>query len=268
MFWQDYFPQPIIFSFGSLAVRWYGLILVAAIIIAAWYVRKHLAKKSVLSKNKFEDLLFYTIIFGLVGARFGHVVFFNFDYYLNNLGDIIKIWHGGLSIHGALLFGLLTVIYWARKHKINFWRLTDVAVPAVALGQAIGRWGNYFNQELYGRPTTGWWGIPIESANKIAGYQKYYLFHPTFFYEFVLNLILFFILHKLLNKGKLKTGILTLIYFGSYSLIRFLMEFVRIDDTLLVAGLRLPQVISFAVIVLVAALIYVFYTKPLPKLNK
>ena len=197
MFWQQYLPDPILFSFSSLTIHWYGLILVLAILAAAWQAKKYFIKKSILTISQFEDLIFYIIIIGLLGARFGHVVFFNFAYYLQNPIDIFKVWQGGMSIHGALLFGFLTVIFWARHHKINFWKLTDGLVLVVPLGQAIGRWGNYFNQELFGRPTSGWWGIPIASINKVKGYENFTYFHPIFFYESLWCLLLFVLLMSL-----------------------------------------------------------------------
>ncbi|MBT4849681.1 prolipoprotein diacylglyceryl transferase [Candidatus Parcubacteria bacterium] len=261
LFWQNYLPSPILLNIGPFEVRWYGLILVSAIVLAAWYVRKQLLAKNILSAKQFEDFVFWTIVLSLVGARFGHVVFFEWDYYSYYPENIIKIWQGGISIQGALLFGLLTVIFWAKKNKVNFWKLADNIVPAVALGQAIGRWGNYFNQELFGKPTDGWWGIPIGQANRVQGYVGYQYFHPTFFYESILNITFFLILHKLLKK-KIKTGLLLLIYLGGYSFIRFLMEFVRIDDTAVVWGIRLPQLISLGVIAVVIYFIFRLYKKP------
>lgn len=266
-FWNNFFPDPVIFYIGAISIRWYGLLLVTAMVVAALYVRRQLLKKKMLDSHQIEDLLFYIIIFSLVGARFGHVVFFNFSYYWQFPGEIIKIWNGGVSIQGALLFGLITVFLWSKKYKINFWKLADVLAPAVALGQAIGRWGNYFNQELFGKPTTGWWGIPIEGSNKVYGFTKYSHFHPTFFYESILNLILFFTLHRLLRK-KLKTGIVLLAYFAGYAVIRILMEFVRIDDTVVVWGVRLPQLISMGIILVVLAFVYMLQVKPLPKSKK
>ncbi|MCD4761211.1 prolipoprotein diacylglyceryl transferase [bacterium] len=254
MFWQNFLPAPVIFSIGPVSIHWYGLILVLAIIASSLYAKHNLISRVGLSKRKAEDLFFYVIIFGLIGARFGHVVFFNLAYYIQNPADIIKVWQGGLSIQGALLFGLITFIIWARKNKINFWRLTDLVVPSVALGQAIGRWGNYFNQELFGRPVI--WGIPINQIHRVGGYEQFSYFHPTFLYESILNLLVFFTLHKLL-KYKLRIGTLTLLYFGFYSLIRFLMEFVRIDQTFLVFGIRLPQLIS--VLVFIGVIYLIFY---------
>ncbi|RJQ35427.1 prolipoprotein diacylglyceryl transferase [Candidatus Parcubacteria bacterium] len=266
LFWQNYIPQPIIFSLGPISVRWYGLILVAAIVAAGLLIGRYLLKKSILNKDQLEDFLFYTVILSLIGARFGHVVFFNLDYYLKYPAEIIQVWNGGLSIQGGVLFGLLTVIFWAKKHKISFWRLADVIVPGLALGQAIGRWGNYFNQELFGRPVS--WGIPINFANREFPYFKEEYFHPTFFYESVLNFLLFMVLYLLLKAGKLKTGLIAMIYLLSYSVIRFFMEFVRIDFTPTVWGLRMPQFISVLVVMAVLVYIFAFYLKPLPKSKK
>lgn len=261
MFWHNYLPEPIFFSFGPLTIHWYGLILVLAILLSAWQAKKYFIKKSILIPQQFEDLVFYVIIFGLLGARFGHVVFFNLTYYLFNPLDVFKVWQGGLSIQGALLFGFLTVVYLARRYKINFWKLTDGIVLSLPLGQAIGRFGNYFNQELFGRPTNAWWGIPISPINRVAGYEEFIYFHPTFFYEAVLNIILFFILYHLAFKNTLKRGMLTLWYFVAYGLIRLFMEFVRIDDTLVFWQLRLPQVISFVLIIVSLFYIYKFNKK-------
>ncbi|MBU1202897.1 prolipoprotein diacylglyceryl transferase [Patescibacteria group bacterium] len=253
-FWQNYFPYPILVSFGPISIRFYGLILVIAIISASYVARKYLLKKSLINKEQFEDLAFWLIIFGLFGARFGHVVFFNFSYYLQNPQDIIKVWHGGLSIQGALLFGLMTAVFWARKNKISFWQLTDAVVPAVALGQSFGRWGNFFNQELYGQPVS--WGIAIARVNRVIGYEYFNYFHPAFLYEFILNLCLFFVLRYFLWKKRFKKGTVTLLYFAGYFVIRFFMEFVRIDETPVVFGMRLPQMISLWGFIFVLFFVY------------
>ena len=124
------------------------------------------------------------------------------------------------------------------------------------LGQAIGRWGNYFNQELFGKPSNGWWGIPIAPINRVAGYESFIYFHPAFFYESLFNLVLFIILYKLAFKNTLKRGTLTLTYFIGYGIIRFFMEFIRIDDTLLIFGMRLPQIISLGLVLVSFSFIY------------
>ena len=259
MFWQGYFPDPVLLSLGSVTIRWYGLILVVAIATAGLLARKYLVGKQILTRNQFDDLSFWLIVSGLIGARFGHVVFFEFSYYLQNPEDIIKVWQGGLSIQGALLFGILTALWWARKNHVSFWTITDAIVPTVALGQAIGRMGNFFNQELYGKPVS--WGISIGRSQRIDGYEQYSYFHPTFLYELVLNFSLFLILYKILKKQKMPKGMLTLFYFVGYSLIRFFMEFIRIDQTLVVYGIRLPQLISAVVCLIAVVLIIYFYNK-------
>jgi len=244
MIWQHIAPFPVLWQIGPLSIRWYGLILVLAIVTAAIYAGRQLIAKKILSLKQIEDLFFYLIIFGVVGARLGHVVLFNFNYYLYHPLDIFRIWEGGISIQGALIGGGLALVWWCKKHKKNIWSIVDQIAPALALGQAIGRWGNYFNQELYGQPTTGWWGIWIDKFNRESGYESYSLYHPTFLYESILNLALFFTLRKLLQKSKYKPGIIFAIYLLGYCLIRFFMEFIRIDSTQMIGSFRLPQVIS------------------------
>jgi len=268
MFWHNYLPDPIFFSFGSLTIHWYGLILVLAIIVSTWQARRYFLRKNILSLRKFEDLIFYIIIFGLIGARFGHIVFFNFSYYFAHPIDIFKVWQGGMSIQGALLFGLITIFIWARRNSISFWKLTDGLIFVVPLGQAIGRWGNYFNQELFGRPTNSWWGIPIASINKVDGYGEFMYFQPIFFYESILSLVLFFILYRLAFYNSLRRGTLTLLYFIGYGLIRFSIEFIRIDSTSSLFGMRTGQFISLIFIVVSLGIIYYLYTRPLPKQQK
>lgn len=244
MFWQDFLPSSVLFSFGPLIIHWYGLILVLAILSSAFLAKRYFLKKNIITALQFEDLIFYIIIFGLIGARFGHVVFFNLPYYLQNPGDILKVWQGGLAIQGALLFGFLTLLIWSGRKKINFWQLADGLALAIPLGQAIGRWGNYFNQELFGRPTDGWWGIPIAPFNRVSGYEDFSHFQPIFFYESFLSLILFVVLYRLAFKSSLKLGQITLFYVLGYGLIRFFVEFFRIDDTFRLGGIRMAQIIS------------------------
>ena len=262
LFWQNYAPPSVLVELGGWSVHWYGLILVLAILSAYFYVRSRMIKKSVLSRAQVDDLFFYVIIGGLVGSRLGHVLFYNFSYYWREPQDIVKVWQGGLSIHGALLLAFLVLWWWSRKHQVSFWQLTDYLAPAVALGQAIGRWGNYFNQELYGRPSDSWWAIYIEPAKRVAGYEYYDLFMPAFFLESLLNLILFFILFRLSTEKNLNKGLLTGFYLLGYSLIRFFMEFIRIDPTPLVLGWRLPQLISSIILGLSVLIIFYLYKKP------
>jgi phosphatidylglycerol---prolipoprotein diacylglyceryl transferase len=233
-------PNSVLLEVGQLKIHWYGFIMVLAILISV-YVINRLAKKKEYNIEKLESLYFYVILIGLVGARIYEVLFFNWSYYQNNLLDIFKIWNGGLAIQGTILFGVVTVYIFCKKNKLFFWKYTDLLVIGLALGQSIGRWGNFFNQELYGYISNLPWAIYIERTGNFH--------HPVFFYEAILNLILFFILLKLFKREHFN-GLITLSYLGGYSLIRFCMEFIRIDPTPLVLGLRLPQLVSFIVIII------------------
>lgn len=266
MWWHEFLPSATIFSIGSISVRWYGLILVAAMIMAGLYARRQFLRRQILNEKQIEDLAFYLIIFSLIGARVGHVLY-TWWYYQQHWLDIFMVWQGGLSIQGALLFGILTVWWWTKKHGQKFLAISDILAPAVILGQAIGRWGNYFNQELYGRPTDAWWGIPIDFPNRIPGYENFEYFQPVFFYESMLNLILFFVLHKVLTKKRTAAGFLTWGYLAGYSLVRFVLEFIRIDQALLLGNLRLPQLFSLLIFMGAAIIIVMKYLiKKQPKM--
>ena len=247
----------MLFSFGLITVHWYGLLVVSGI-IAGLLVTLRLAKKVNLTADEIYNLAFYLIIFSLVGARI-YAVFLELPYYLAYPGQIIAVWNGGLAIHGALLGGILTLLLYCRRHRQSFWLWADLLAMALPLGQAIGRWGNYFNQELFGRPTDLAWGIPITPINRPVGYENFSYFQPTFLYESILNLLNFLILLVLFQQRKkwhLKTGHLTLIYLINYSLIRIFMEFFRIDHTPLIFGIRVPVVVSALLIVASLSLIF------------
>lgn len=266
-FWQDYQPQAIIFSVGPISLRWYGLLMVLAILLAIYYALFKSKNKPNLASEKLDSLFFYLLIFGLIGARLYHVVFFSWEYFSHHLLDIVKIWNGGLAIQGAIFSAILVIYFWSKKHVVSFWQISDWLAPALALGQFLGRWGNYFNQELYGLPTKMYLGIPIEYKNRVVGFEQFTHFQPTFFYESFLNLLSFFGLVFLINK-KVKTGLVTLWYLANYSLIRFFLEFVRIDPSPSLGSWRLPQVVSALVLFTVILCIFFVYKRPLPKPNK
>ncbi len=263
---MDYIPNPIFLSIGSLDIYYYGLILVLAISVASILSRRKLLSKFLLPQKKIEDLFFYLIIGGLIGARLFHVFFFEWQYYSHNIISIIKIWQGGLAIQGAILAGLLILVVFSKRNKLKFFKLSDNIVPFLALGQAIGRWGNYFNQELFGWPTNNWYGIFITLENRVKGFEGFNYFHPTFFYESILNLILFIILINILKINKL--GLATLSYLLGYSLIRFSLEYIRIDEAPLIFGIRTPQFISLIIIVIIIFIMYYKYLLPLSKNKK
>jgi len=200
-------------------------------------------------------LAMWLILGGIIGARLYDVFLIDWDYFANNPLEIIQIWHGGLAVHGAIIGGVIALLAWCKIKKKSFWQFAGLIFTVLPLGQAIGRWGNYFNQELFGRPTTLPWSIPISTVNRPEQYSNFQYFQPAFLYESILNLILFFVLLFLYKKNR-HSGEIVIYYLMGYSAIRFMMEFIRIDVTSLVFGIRLPQLVSGAVFTICAILIF------------
>ncbi|MCD4705385.1 prolipoprotein diacylglyceryl transferase [bacterium] len=242
-------PQSVLFQIGNFRVHYYGLIMVTAILICI-FIANRLARQKNIDLWKLDNLYFYLIIFGILGARLYEVLFFSWQYYQNNLLAIFKIWQGGLAIQGVIIAGIITVFVYSRKNKISFLKYASLLAVVLPLGQAIGRWGNFFNQELYGRMTSLPWAIYIENTNLYH--------HPLFLYESILNIILFIILYNIYKKGKFDQQVL-FFYISGYGIIRFLMEFWRIDHCPLIFNIRLPQLVSLIAIIVGTALI--FYPK-------
>ncbi len=252
-FLHNFQPNPILISLGPLNLYWYGLFMVSGI-LAALIVSFRLAKYYKIDSNTLLDLCFWLIINGLIGARV-YDILLEYTYYLNNPLDIFKIWQGGLAIHGAIIGGLLTIYFFSRKRTLSPWRLIALALPGLALGQALGRWGNYFNQELFGLPTSAPWGIPIQVLNRPWAYISNSYFQPTFLFESLGCLIIFtsLLLFNIyfIKKNKLnKTFFVWMIvyYMISYSILRFTLETIRIDWAPTFLGLRWPQFMSLIII--------------------
>lgn len=250
---HNFHPQAIALSFGPINIYWYGLFMVTGI-LSALLVSFRLAKHYQIKSDHLFDLSFWLIIFGIAGARV-YDIFLQLPYYLNNPGAIFKIWEGGLAIHGAIIAGLVTVYVFSKKNNLSLWRLTAVVVPGLALGQAIGRWGNYFNQEIFGLPTSLSWGIPIDILNRPWSYLSFNYFHPTFLYESLGCLVIFLILiaaniylikEKSLNNHNFVW--MVSLYMLLYSILRLGLEFIRIDDAPYLFDLRWPQIISLVLI--------------------
>ena len=268
-FLHTFIPNPILINLGWLTIYWYGLFMVLGI-GGGLIVSLILSPKFKIKNDDLLDLAFWLIIGGLIGARL-YDCLLNLPYYLQYPLDILKIRNGGLAIHGALIGGaIVTWLYTKKLAKINnegrgqlFLRLAALLAPALALGQFFGRFGNYFNQEIFGRPTNLPWGIPISLLNRPNNFIGSEFFHPTFIYEALGNLIIFIILillikyfikNNLLNNRGYKIIIAT--YLLAYSTLRFLLEFIRVDDTPIIIGVRLPQIVSLIIIVLAIYLLY------------
>lgn len=233
---------------GFIQIYWYSIFILLGILVAALLIYKE-CKKQGLKNEEFTDLLFNTVIFGIIGARIYYVLF-NFSYYWNNKIEILEIWHGGLAIHGGLLFGALYVLYFCKKHKLNKLKVIDMIVVGVIIGQAIGRWGNFFNGEAYG-PVTTYATLKqnlipefIIKGMKILG--QYY--EPTFYYESLWNINGFIILMLARSRKKIKIGQITGIYFLWYSIGRMYIESLR-TDSLMLKNFKVAQIVSGILII-------------------
>lgn len=264
-FLHAFHPQPILLSLGPINIRWYGLLVVLGM-MAALFVAVRLAKFYGINAETIIDLGFWLIIFGLIGARFYDVIL-ELPYYLKYPLAVFKVWQGGLAIHGAIFAGLITVYLFARKNNLNFWLTASIIAPGLALAMAIGRWGNYFNQELFGLPTNLPWGIPIDFVYRPTEYLSFQYFHPTFLYESIGNFLIFLILllvHRQIIKkqGTDETPPVTryvlcvMCFLILYSVLRFSLEFIKIDPTPIILGLRWPQAASL--IIIIVSLVFLF----------
>ena len=253
-FLHTFNPSPVLATIGPIHLYWYGLFIVSGI-LSALAVCLYLAKLYNIKTGIIIDLAFWLIIGGLIGARV-YEVFLELPYYLASPLSILKIWQGGLAIHGAIIGGLISLWLFAKKYNHNFWRLAGIISASLPLGQAIGRFGNYFNQELFGLPTNLPWGIPINPINRPWQYANYEYFHPAFLYESFGNFIIFLILLSIhfywIKRGQ-KTACFRFPFFSYlffYSSLRFALEFIRLDTTPIIFWLRFPQIISLLIIFL------------------
>lgn len=228
-----FIPSPSIstFSIGPLTIHIYALCLITGI-IAAWIigVRRWQARGG--TSETFETILLWAIPVGIVGARFYHVI--------THLGDYFgpgatqhwwAIWEGGIAIYGAIGFGALAAYLAARRHGVAFAALADALAPGIAVGQAFGRFGNWFNQELYGLPTDLPWGLEIDPAHRMPGYEQYATFHPTFAYESLWNLLVAGVLLWVDRKFTLGRGKVFSLYLALYGFGRFFTEGIRTDPS-------------------------------------
>lgn len=261
-------PGPIVFEIGPFVLRWYGLLIATAVLLGAT-LSQFLAKRRKVNPDLLADLAIWLVIGAIPCARLYYVLF-EWQEYAQRPGDIIAIWKGGIAIHGAIIGGILATLIFARINKISVWQLLDLVVPSLALGQAIGRWGNFFNSEAFGRPTNLPWKLYIPPSNRPTEYLSSDYFHPTFLYEslwnlMVLGILLYLFFWGLKRPERFKIGTLTLVYFTAYSIGRFWIEGLR-TDSLMLGPLRIAQVVSLvALSISIFGLIWLYrFKKPLP----
>jgi phosphatidylglycerol:prolipoprotein diacylglycerol transferase len=248
---------------GPLTLRWYGLLIATAVVVGLNLARR-LARRRAIDPGLVSDLLPFLVLGAIVGARIYYVLL-EWRHYSGNWGEMVAIWHGGIAIHGALIGGTLATILFCRWRRQPFWTLLDVLLPAVALGQAIGRWGNFFNSEAFGLPTDLPWRLTIPPANRPPQFLEQATFHPTFLYESLWNLgvcALLLLLFRQASRGRLelRPGALSCVYLIAYSCGRFWIEGLRLDPLCLFSqppfcsgGLRMAQLVSL-LLILVGAL--------------
>lgn len=261
---------------GFFEIKWYSALILLAFIIGYGLVISRCKKKG-LNTTKISDMCFYLVIVCILGARLYYCIF-NFKDYMNII-DIFKIWEGGLAIHGGIIAGIIFIFFYTKKHDISLLDILDVFAPALVLGQAIGRWGNFFNQEAFGplldkvNPNNPAFlqslhipefiidGMYIDDPFKVSipGY-----YHPTFLYESLGCLLIFIVIIIIRNIKSIKPGQVASIYFIGYGILRFLIESLR-QDSLMFLNLKAAQLVSIIMIVVGIILFILPYIKRLKK---
>jgi len=250
------------FQLGSVFIRFYGIIIMLGALAGGWLAAREARRRGHDSEIVW-DLLIWLIIGGVVGARLWHVFTPSPSaiaegrttlFYLTHPFDLINIRNGGLGIPGAVIGGVVTLFFFTRRHGMNFAEWTDIAAPSLALGQAIGRWGNFVNQELYGAPTDLPWKIYIDPLHRLAGFETQEYYHPLFLYESLWNLANMALLIWLTRRfsDRIKHGDIFLVYLIIYPLGRFLLDFLRLDAAM-ISGVNANQV-AMAVVAILSAL--------------
>ena len=269
-------PGPLVFQLGPIALRWYGLLIAIAVLLGLTLATR-LGRARGIEPSLIADLLPLLVLGAVLGARLYYVLL-EWRQYGGNWLDALAIWRGGIAIHGALLGGSLAAVLFCRWRRQPFWPLLDVLVPAVALGQAIGRWGNFFNSEAFGLPTDLPWKLFIPLPFRPSEFLDQAYFHPTFLYESIWNLgvcILLLLLFRAASRGSIQLlpGTLSCVYLLAYSSGRVWIEGLRTDPLCLLAappfcegGLRMAQLVSLLLIGLGGAGLWWLYGRhrPLP----
>lgn len=250
--------HPILFRYGPIEIRFYGLMYVIGILVGSFLIKREVGRKLIrLTDDDVMNFMVWTVLGGIIGARFYYVVF-NLSYYLSEPKEIPAIWHGGLAIHGGLIGGIFASWIYLKRRRVPFWRMADAVAPAIILGQAFGRFGNFMNGDAHGEPTSMPWGMVFPRAS-IAGAQFPGIpLHPTMLYEMVFNLSIFSVLWFALKNRGHKDGYIFAMYFLLYSVGRFIVEGFR-ADSLMLGPIRAAQAVSLTLVI--AASIVIFYKR-------
>ena len=258
--------NPVIFNIGGFEIRWYSVLIAIAVIIGYFLILSE-SKRFKIKKEFMFNMMFWTLIFAIIGARLYYAAF-NLEYYISNPIEILQIWKGGLAIHGGLLFGAITILIYCKKYQVRVGKILDIIVPALLLGQAIGRWGNFFNGEAYGTIVTynqlvDMKIIPQFIIDNMFINGAYHL--PMFYFESLWCLLGLFLSLFLRRRKYIKDGQLVAFYMMWYGAARFVIEMFR-TDALMAGNVKIAQVVS--ILMFVIGLIVQFIQSRKPKLDE
>lgn len=249
-------PSPSAGSIQIFSLRFnaYGLMIALGVVAAVWLFKKRLLERGIGHPDDASSIAMTAVPVGIVGARAYHVIT-DWEKFQGNWFDVVKIWQGGLGIWGGMFVGVITGIFVARRRKLEIAVGLSCVAPGLALAQSIGRWGNWFNQELFGKPTTLPWALEISAGKaQAAGFEAGTTFHPTFLYESLGCLFICIALIKIDKRWRPQGGRIFAMYVAGYSVLRFFVESLRVDSAKVFGGLRLNQWTSITF--LVAALVF------------
>lgn len=244
----------VAFDLGFIKIYWYSITMFFGVLLGIIIAYIEVKRKK-MDINRFENLAFFAILFGFIGARLYYVLF-NLDYYLADPIEILEVWNGGLAIHGGIIGSVLAILIYCKKNHLSFIEILDICAPALLIGQIIGRWGNFFNSEAHGGMVTRGFleklHLPEFIINGMNINGVYY--HPTFLYESLLNLICFVTLMILRHNKKIRTGTIVGIYLIWYGIVRFFIESLR-TDSLMLGSIKMAQLIGIPMIIIGVLLI-------------
>ncbi|HDJ2685946.1 TPA: prolipoprotein diacylglyceryl transferase [Staphylococcus aureus] len=246
--------DPVAFNLGPLSVRWYGIIIAVGILLGYFVVAQRALVKAGLHKDTLVDIIFYSALFGFIAARI-YFVIFQWPYYAENPSEIIKIWHGGIAIHGGLIGGFIAGVIVCKVKNLNPFQIGDIVAPSIILAQGIGRWGNFMNHEAHGGSVSRAFLEQLHLPNFIIEnmYINGQYYHPTFLYESIWDVAGFIILVNI--RKHLKLGETFFLYLTWYSIGRFFIEGLRTDSLMLTSNIRVAQLVSILLILISISLI-------------
>lgn len=245
MIWAQ---NPVAFSILSLDIRWYGIVYALGFIFAEWYGWQRIKDSNKVTHKQWETVALGAFFFGVLGGRLGEFIFFSPEILFNNPTEIFKIWHGGMSIQGGLIGAVIWIWHWCNKHKVSPLLLTDALALPLAIVLIFGRWANWMNGELWGRPTGTDWGVIFPHVDDL-------LRHPSQLYEVAKNTLLATIIFLVEKKQSRTLGLSTIILISGYGILRFIIEFYR-ESEIIFIGLTTGQLLSLAMLAGAGVLVY------------